>query len=174
MKHKWQRVFALLTILSFGFLVLVLTISSSKFSKIVSAQTAPVPSATPFDQAAALASLREEIKGKEQEPAEKVFKNIQMLKGIPAGRLLAIMNFGYSRSLGVDCTHCHTPEKWESENKNTKQIAREMKAMADKINDELLKNIKNLKSDPPTINCTTCHRGEVKPDLNLPSPAARP
>jgi hypothetical protein len=120
-----------------------------------------------FDQAAALAKLNEQIKGRENEPAEKVFKNIQMMKGVPAGRLLKVMEFGYARSLGVNCTHCHTPDKWESEEMKTKQIAREMSAMVGRINGELLGNIKNLKSAKPTVNCTTCHRGQTVPALNL-------
>lgn len=124
-----------------------------------------------FDQAAALAKLREEIKGKEQEPAEAVFKNVQTLKGIRAGQLLGIMQGGFSRSLGVTCTHCHTPENWAADDKTKKQIARDMWVMSGKINGELLKNIANLKSERPTINCTTCHRGEVKPALNLPAPS---
>src|SRR5678815_841638 len=61
----------------------------------------------PFDQAQKLAELTKQIAGKENLPAEQVFKNIQILKGIPAGRLLRIMELGYSRSLGVNCTHCH-------------------------------------------------------------------
>jgi len=122
----------------------------------------------PFDQAQALAKLRESIAGKENEPAEKVFKNIQLLKGIPAARLLRIMELGYSRSLGVTCTHCHVPPEWEKEDKPTKQIARDMAAMAANINNEQLKKIKNLKSENPVINCTTCHRGQIKPALNLP------
>ena len=81
------------------------------------------------------------------------------------------MEFGYARSLGVNFTHCHTPDKWESEGKPQKQIARDMSAMMGRINSELLKNIKNLKSENPIVNCTTCHRGEVKPALNLPAPA---
>lgn len=137
----------------------------------VTAQTTPTPQ--PFDQATAIARLREQIKGKENEPAEKVFKNLQspMLKSGPAARVLAIMEFGYARSLGVNCTHCHSPEKWESEEKPQKQVARDMSTMVARINGELLKGIKNLKSAAPTINCTTCHRGEVKPALNLPEPA---
>jgi len=136
----------------------------------VSAQTATVPAGTPvpnFDQAAALAKLREQIKGKEKDPASNVFKNIQMLKQVPAGRLLSIMEIGYSRSLGVECTYCHVPDKWETEDKPEKQIARDMAGMVGRINGELLKGIKNLKNSSPTINCTTCHRGEVKPALNL-------
>ena len=129
----------------------------------------PEEAAKPFDQDAALAKLRESIKGHGQEPAEKVFKNIQMLKGIPAGQLLRIMQFGYSRSLGVNCTHCHTPDDWANESKSKKQITRDMAAMAARINGELLKGIKNLKSEAPTINCTTCHRGQIVPATDMPT-----
>jgi hypothetical protein len=134
---------------------------------VVSAQAVPTPA--PFDQAAAIAKLKEQIKGRENEPAEKVFKNLQtpMLKSGPAARVLAVMEFGFARSLGVDCTHCHVPDKWEGEDKPQKQIARDMSAMVARLNGELLKGIKNLKSASPTVNCTTCHRGEVKPALNM-------
>ena len=130
----------------------------------------PPQTAIPFDQAQALAELRKSIAGKENEPAEKVFKNIQLLKGIPAARLLRIMEMGYSRSLGVTCTHCHVPGDWEKEDKPTKQIARDMAGMVAAINTQHLKQIKNLKSENPLVNCTTCHRGQTKPALNLPEP----
>lgn len=133
-------------------------------------QAAPTPAA--FDQDAALAKLREQIKGRETEPADKVFRNIQtpFLKSAMAGRMLAVMEVGYSRSLGVNCTHCHVPGKWEAEDKPQKQIARDMAAMMSRINGELLKGVKNLRSPQPTVNCTTCHRGEIKPALNLGQP----
>jgi hypothetical protein len=137
--------------------------------------TTPAPTPTPapaFDQAAELAKLREMIKGKETEPAEKVFKNIQSLKGFPARNLLGIMEGGFSRSLGVSCTHCHTTDKWEADDKTQKQTARDMWAMTGTINKQLLPAIKNLGSATPMINCTTCHRGQIKPALNLP--AAKP
>ena len=138
-------------------------------------QNAAAPAAVaqadkPFDQAAALAALRQAIAGKENEPAEKVFKNIQLLKGIPAGRLLRIMELGYARSLGVNCTHCHIPGEWEKDDKPTKQVARDMAAMVGAINNQHLKQIKNLKSETPVVNCTTCHRGQTKPALNLEPP----
>jgi photosynthetic reaction center cytochrome c subunit len=130
--------------------------------------TPPTQNDKPFDQAAALDSLRKAIAGKEDKPAEEVFKNIQILKGVPAGRLLRVMEMGYARSLGVNCTHCHVPEGWEKEDKPTKQIARDMFAMMAVINNEQLKKIKNLKGPNSIVNCTTCHRGQVKPALNLP------
>lgn len=126
------------------------------------------PVQTSFDQSAALAELRKSIAGKENEPAEKVFKNIQLMKGLPAGRLLRIMEMGYSRSLGVTCTHCHIPGEWEKDERPTKQVARDMAAMVAAINGQHLKQIKNLKSESPVVNCTTCHRGQIKPALNLP------
>ena len=103
------------------------------------------------------------IAGKEQQPAESVYKNIKMLKGMPASRLLAIMNRGYSNSLGVSCSHCHVVGEYDREDKPTKQIARDMSAMVTTINGTLLKNIKNLKSPDAVINCGTCHNGKARP-----------
>jgi len=147
--------------------------STAITDRAVMAQAAPTATPEPsFDQAAAIAKLKQQIKGREQEPADKVFKNTQtpFIRSINAGRLLAVMEIAYSRGLGVTCTHCHTPERWEAEDKPQKQIARDMAAMMAKINSpELLRGIKNLKSPTPTINCTTCHRGETKPALNVPA-----
>ena len=126
-----------------------------------------------FDQEAKLAELRKKIAGREHEPAEAVFKNIQFLKGVPANRLLAVMKLGYSRSLGVNCTHCHVVDEWEKDDKPTKQTARDMAGMVRTINNDLLKNIKNLKSERPVINCTTCHRGQTRPALDLPESAPK-
>jgi len=128
----------------------------------------PATQEKPFDQGQKLAELTKQIAGKENQPAEQVFKNIQILKGIPAGRLLRIMELGYSRSLGVNCTHCHVVDQWDKDDKPTKPIAREMSKMVQTINNDLLKPIKNLKGPNPIVNCTTCHRGQIKPALNLP------
>lgn len=128
---------------------------------------APVPPA--FDEARALADLQRAIAGKEELPASEVFKNITQYKGVTAGRLLRIMEFGYSRSLGVTCTHCHVAGEWEREDRTTKQTARDMSKMMATINGELLKKIPNLKSTNPAVNCTTCHRGQTRPAQDLPS-----
>ena len=107
------------------------------------------------------------IAGREEVPAESVFKNIKLLKGVPAGRLPRIMNLGWGRSLGVRCTHCHVQGHWADEDKPQKQVARDMSAMMKTINTELLPNIKNLRSDKPGVNCSTCHRGSIKPAMNF-------
>ena len=130
--------------------------------------------AQPFDKAAALGQLQTAIAGKEDVLATEVFKNIKVYKGVTANRLLRLMDFSFSRALGVDCTHCHVPGQWELDDKPTKQIARDMSAMVGLINNEHLKNIQNLRSTNPAVNCTTCHRGQTRPALELPgAPVAR-
>jgi hypothetical protein len=115
-----------------------------------------------------VAEVLQRIAGRENEPAGQVFQNVKMLGQMPARQLLAIMNVGYGRSLGVTCAHCHVVGEWASEEKPQKQIAREMARMAATINGQLLEQIPNLRSPNPTVNCTTCHRGAVRPALNLP------
>jgi hypothetical protein len=106
------------------------------------------------------------IAGREKEPAEKVFKNIQIpwLKDDSAETFLSIMNEGYSRALGVTCTHCHDENDFASDAKRPKRAAREMAVMHHGINQQLAR-MENL--DPARkqrfINCRTCHRGAVSP-----------
>lgn len=121
-----------------------------------------------FDQAAMIADLERRIAGKEELPATDVFRNITQYKGVTAGRLLRIMDYGFSRGLGVACTHCHVAGEWDRDDKATKQIARDMAGMVAAINGDLLRNIPNLRSTNPAVNCTTCHRGQVRPALQLP------
>jgi Photosynthetic reaction centre cytochrome C subunit len=137
------------------------------------ALAAAAPAATPakpkFDEAKALADLRKEIAGKENEPAGKVFMDIDVMQNVNAGQLLAIMEKGYARSLGVTCTHCHIPGQWESNEKKEKEAARGMIRMNATINNELLPKVRGLDTDhKPLVNCTTCHRGQVRPALQLP------
>ena len=41
--------------------------------------------------------------------AEEVFKNVQVLKGIPVDEFMGTMGF-FSASLGLNCTDCHVDE----------------------------------------------------------------
>ena len=141
-------------------------------SVLLSALTAPLifaQSPTPSSadpDAAFIAELKKQIAGREQEPAETVYKNIQMLKGVPAARLLGIMKIGYAGSLGVHCEHCHDTRNWAGDDKAEKKVARQMIQMMRDINDRQLKSMTGLKSEKPVVNCTTCHRGQVKPALD--------
>lgn len=143
---------------------------SSGAASLVAQEPAAAP---PFDQAAAIAQLQAAIAGKEERPTVEVFKNIQQYKGATAARFLRMMEFGFSRALGVTCVHCHIPGQWELDTKPTKQIAREMTLMLGAINNEHLKKIPNLRSTSPSVNCTTCHRGQTRPALDLPAAALK-
>jgi hypothetical protein len=111
--------------------------------------------------------LSKRIEGREDEPAERVFKNIKLewFKPVPAKQLLDIMNGGYARALGVRCTHCHVEDDFASDDRRPKRAAREMATMHWDINQRLGK-MENLKSAPEDrfINCATCHRGARDPN----------
>jgi len=110
----------------------------------------------------------ESIKGKEKMNADSVFKNIQLFKGtknFTAEHFLMMMDIGWGKGLGVSCTYCHEPAKWESDEKRAKLIAREMYGIRQVVNDKL-KTIQGLQSAQPLINCGTCHQGKPIPDKN--------
>jgi hypothetical protein len=110
-----------------------------------------------------LKQLSEQIKGRENELATNVFKNVQILKTVSASVFLQIMNGGYSRALGVQCTHCHVESEFSSDEKRPKRAAREMATMHTMINQQLAK-MQNLDSpsDQRSMSCSTCHRGQIK------------
>ena len=110
--------------------------------------------------------ILQEIAGKADKPAGDVFQNVQIewLRNVPARNLLDIMNFGYSKALGVTCSHCHDTDAFANDDKRPKRAAREMAVMHHSINDQLRK-MRNLETPPADrpINCFTCHRGKVNP-----------
>ena len=88
-------------------------------------------------------------------PAEQVYKNIQILKGMPAPQLQATMS-AFTRSLGVTCAHCHVPNEFEKDDKEAKLTARKMVRMLNSIDDFF--------NGAPRVSCWTCHRGKPKPE----------
>jgi len=114
-----------------------------------------------------LVDLEKEIAGRENLPAEQVFKNIEIFKGQPASRVLRVMEFAFAPGLGVECNHCHVEGKWESDEKKPKNTARNMW----KMQPEVKKLVKGAAGENAEINCYTCHRGNVEPAL---TPAGRP
>ena len=95
-----------------------------------------------------------------EKPAEQVYKNIQVFKGLPSSQLLGAMNF-MAGSLGVGCNHCHVVNQFAKDDKPTKQTARKMILMMRKINEDNFGGELN-------INCSTCHAGKTRPGLIPP------
>jgi hypothetical protein len=93
--------------------------------------------------------------------AAQAFKNIQVLKDMPASQLQSAMSF-MAASLGVECSHCHTPPAMEKDEKAAKQTARRMLLMTNEINKSL--------GDKMLVNCATCHRGQTRPNATPPLP----
>jgi photosynthetic reaction center cytochrome c subunit len=87
--------------------------------------------------------------------AEEVYKNIQVLKGMPADEVIPTMQ-SFLWSLDVGCEFCHVMGKFELDVKETKQTARRMVQMALAIN-------KNTFDGRREVTCYTCHRGSTKP-----------
>ncbi|MDQ3282890.1 MAG: c-type cytochrome [Acidobacteriota bacterium] len=100
------------------------------------------------------------IKGKEKRPAGEVFKNVKVLKDVPAGRFVEMME-NFNHALGTTCETCHVEGRWEADEIRQKNAAREMLALVRQINDSL-GNMENVETDA-SVNCMTCHRGKVKP-----------
>jgi hypothetical protein len=92
--------------------------------------------------------------GNKEKRTEQEYKNIQLLKGLPADRLMPIM-FAFKSSLGVDCTYCHIKDQFEKDDKSTKQVARKMIKLVRDTNANL--------GSAGRVNCFTCHRGQPQP-----------
>jgi photosynthetic reaction center cytochrome c subunit len=98
----------------------------------------------------------------EQKPqmAEEVFKNVQVLKGIPVGEFMSTMGF-FSAALGMSCEDCHAANdsKWENyavDTSEKKRTARRMIAMMNVIN-------KGYFAGRQVVTCYSCHRGGDHP-----------
>ena len=94
--------------------------------------------------------------------AEDVFKNVQVLKGIPVNQFMDTMGF-FSAALGYNCTNCHGDEvlgNWEKYAADTpvKRTARRMVQVVGTIN-------KSLFGGRQAVTCYTCHRGSPTPKV---------
>jgi photosynthetic reaction center cytochrome c subunit len=96
---------------------------------------------------------------------EDVFKNVQVLKGIPVNQFMDTMGF-FSAALGLNCTSCHVAESlqdWQkfAEDIPRKRTARNMIRMVQAINQAQFGGRRS-------ITCWSCHRGTQAPQL-IPS-----
>jgi outer membrane lipoprotein-sorting protein len=94
--------------------------------------------------------------------AEDVFKNVQVLKGIPVDEFMDTMGM-FSAALSLNCIDCHVAESvgsWDKFGDETplKRRARQMVLMVNAINKD---NFAGVKS----VSCYTCHRGDMHPRI---------
>jgi len=104
--------------------------------------------------------------GTEKPPmAEEVFKNVQVLKGIPVDEFMGTMGF-FSAALSLNCTDCHAKaanDDWARYADDTplKQTARKMILMVRTINQANF-------GGKPEVTCYSCHRSSNRPKV-IPS-----
>jgi len=101
--------------------------------------------------------------------SEDAFKNIQVLRGIPAKEFMETMGF-FAASLSLNCSDCHgdaSGSDWANYAIDTplKQTARRMVIMVNAINKA---NFGGTRS----VTCYTCHRSNQRPKI-IPSLAAQ-
>jgi photosynthetic reaction center cytochrome c subunit len=104
--------------------------------------------------------------------AEEQYKNIKVLKGIPADQLIPAMQF-MAASLGVECEFCHVHEgrgmAFDKDDKKQKVTARKMIEMMYAIN-------KDNFDGKREVTCYSCHRGAADPvatpliTVDMPTP----
>jgi photosynthetic reaction center cytochrome c subunit len=91
--------------------------------------------------------------------AEQRYKNIKVLKGIPADQVIPAMEF-ITASLGVECEFCHVRQErglaFDKDDKKPKEIARKMIDMMNAIN-------KNNFEGKREVTCYSCHHGAAHP-----------
>ncbi len=97
--------------------------------------------------------------------------NLQVLpKDIPMRQLVQTMA-GFTRALGIRCSHCHMGEEsqpleaydFASDEKLLKRKAREMIRMTQAINGQFLPSLEQHVTPSLEVECFTCHRGAREP-----------
>lgn len=91
----------------------------------------------------------------QKKTAGEVYKNIQVLKDVPAEQWDRIMAT-FAGSLGVKCNFCHVPGQPEKDDKEQKQTARRMIKMMFAINRDNF-------DGRTEVSCATCHQGKSHP-----------
>jgi len=113
-----------------------------------------------------LAAISATAQQTEKSPmVEDVFKNVQVMKGIPVNEFMETMGF-FSAALGLNCTGCHVAESLQDQSKFAedvprKRMSRVMITMVNNFN-------KTGFSGRRALTCWTCHRGTQVPE-NIPS-----
>ncbi len=105
----------------------------------------------------AMAALTAQPAPAAEPTAGEAFKNIKVLKDMPASQLMPVMHLMRS-ALGTRCDFCHVAEgnQYELDTKKEKETAREMIRMVFAINKE------NFQGQA-RVTCNTCHRGQEHP-----------
>jgi photosynthetic reaction center cytochrome c subunit len=140
----------------------VITLNVSKRISVRAKKFRFAAAAFAFTLALAIAALHQpSVTAQTASPADapktavQQFKNIEVLKDIPADQLIPSMQF-IAASLGVECEFCHVRGAFEKDDKKSKLTARKMINMMMAINKENFEGHRE-------VTCYSCHRGATNP-----------
>jgi outer membrane lipoprotein-sorting protein len=94
--------------------------------------------------------------------SDEVFKNVQLLRGIPVKEFMGTMGF-FSASLGMNCVECHVEESggdWGryADETDLKRTTRRMMGMVNTLNQSMFGGRR-------VVSCYSCHRGTNRPQV---------
>jgi photosynthetic reaction center cytochrome c subunit len=102
--------------------------------------------------------------------ARQQYKNIKVLKNLPADQLIPVMR-NINASLGVRCDFCHVinPDHtgFEKDDKPAKETARRMVVLVQHLN-------RREKAVDNKATCFMCHHGRPEPETIAPAPPPPP
>ena len=116
-----------------------------------------------------------------KDPLPDKFMNLKVLpQDIKKEDLVNTMK-SFTQSLGVRCNFCHAGQgddlstyDFMSDEKEHKQVARQMLQMVRDINQNHLAKVVEGDKKPPQVTCWTCHRGDEHVEMTMPKPKAKP
>ena len=92
-------------------------------------------------------------------------KNLKLLD--PKTDIRFVMQ-GFNEALGVQCTHCHVQGDFAADMKPEKEMARKMISMVRLIDTTFPSSAGVFPDGYHEVDCSTCHRGNVKPEIMAP------
>jgi hypothetical protein len=117
----------------------------------------------PFALIGVLVHAQEGKKPDASVTAKQKFKNIKVLKELPADQLIPYMH-AYNTALGVQCTFCHVVNAdhtgFEKDDKPMKNKAREMIVLVKDLNGK-------YKTVDKKATCAMCHHGHAEPETKM-------
>ena len=119
---------------------------------------------TVFSQTRLVSASRQQGATPAAPMSDQVFKNIQVLKGIPADEFIDTMGM-FASALAFDCVSCHSPEIATAATLDAFaiptpriQMARTMIVMTNRINQMFFGGRRR-------VTCFTCHSSDSRPDM---------
>ena len=99
--------------------------------------------------------------GQSPAPAAAPFTGSQRVMGDLSPERVGELMDEFNRALGVECAHCHIPDRWADETKPAFGVARNKFRMVQVLSQQL--------EEVGEVSCWTCHGGQLRPSRLPPA-----